>query len=171
MGSIRRRTSGFTLIELIVVLAILAIVAGIAIPRYQGYQERAQQRSLQASQRTLVRDIEVLQAWEQSLFHQTNALRDHLRGDDRPVYTNPVNGSSLILSSGQTQHYDGAAVVVAIRSTTPMDGVNLTTHYPFNSEANKQKLQGTIFVIICQDGYLFFSLYDGEPLHLERIPY
>ena len=40
----RHHAGGFTLVELVVVIAILAILAGVAIPAYSGYVEKANKR-------------------------------------------------------------------------------------------------------------------------------
>ena len=41
-----KKKDGFTLVELIVVIAILAILAGVAIPAYSGYLEKAKDASV-----------------------------------------------------------------------------------------------------------------------------
>lgn len=48
-----RRTGGFTLIELIVVMAIVALLAGIAAPRYLHSIDRAKENSLRTSLRVM----------------------------------------------------------------------------------------------------------------------
>jgi type II secretion system protein G len=49
----QHRSSGFTLIELVIVIAILGILAGIAIPRLEAAQEEARGAKLLADIRTI----------------------------------------------------------------------------------------------------------------------
>ena len=49
----KKRIKGFTLVETIVVLVILAIVMAIAIPAFMGYIEKGKETACQANRRNL----------------------------------------------------------------------------------------------------------------------
>jgi general secretion pathway protein G len=53
-----KSSRGFTLIEILIVIAILAILIGIAIPRFRGMQEQAILTQAQAETRTIKAAIE-----------------------------------------------------------------------------------------------------------------
>lgn len=53
-----RRTEGFTLLEVIVVMVIIAIIAGIAIPSYLNYIDRAKVRVAQSDMLSLAAVVE-----------------------------------------------------------------------------------------------------------------
>ena len=57
MSKFRRRLNkeeGFTLVELLIVIAILGILIALAVPRMSGITDGARKRAIEANKRTLV---------------------------------------------------------------------------------------------------------------------
>ena len=51
---IKKNPSGFTLVELIIVVAIVGMLAGIGIPAYQGYVSEARDKAAQSTLQSIV---------------------------------------------------------------------------------------------------------------------
>nr|WP_277876255.1 pilin [Cobetia sp. AM6] len=119
-----RKQAGFTLIELMIVVAIIGILAAIAIPRYQDYVARSQATSALASLRGV----------------QTAAEEAILRGQE------PVLSSDADLEAGQvdvgiaSDELDLGAITLA----APDDGAagEFDLEIAFTGEVNP-RLSGT----------------------------
>lgn len=55
----QRKARGFTLIELMIVIAIIGVLAAIAVPNFQKARERANQRACYANQKTIAGALEM----------------------------------------------------------------------------------------------------------------
>jgi len=103
-----KNKKGFTLVELIVVLAVLGIIAAIAVPRFTGIQENSKWKADIATANNIAKAAELYYANVGTAPSLADLTPDYLDVDPVPQY----NGSSatafvLSMTGGQaTVKYD-----------------------------------------------------------------
>ncbi|SHH25949.1 prepilin-type N-terminal cleavage/methylation domain-containing protein [Clostridium grantii] len=166
----KKRKKGFTLIELIIVIAILGILSAIAIPKFNDYKDSASIATLNANEGTFIKQIALLEAEGKTVSYGTtnkqNDLRDFLKNEISGIIVNSVSNKSDIFSTSNNTTFEGAAIVTSSNSTKTMEYVKIKKdYYPLNSSnstARLKSLNGTIMVVVCSDGYLLYGIYDDE---------
>ncbi len=103
----KKYSSGFTIVELLIVIIIIGILAAIIIVAYQGVTARAKTSQTQATASAAVKKVEAFNA-EKSGY---------------PVISTDLTGAS---ASGTTYYLTGATFVAAMGTTPPASPASLT---------------------------------------------
>ena len=127
MKTKRKRQSGFTLIELIVVIAIIMILAGMLIPRIQDTREAAKRSACATNMKTIIQSCNV---YSTDVGVSPTANFTDYEGVAGNLYTtdlNPSTGESrgwtlsdlnVHICPKQTHHADVRAYIEQLRPTT-----------------------------------------------------
>jgi general secretion pathway protein G len=89
----RRGWKGYTIVELVIVLAIIGVLSAVAIPIYRGYVERQ-------NQRTAIRDIYVLQTAIERFKTEFSELPASLDGLVDPALIDPWGNAYVYVNLG-----------------------------------------------------------------------
>jgi type IV pilus assembly protein PilA len=129
------KARGFTIVELLIVIVVIAILAAITIVAYNGIQNRAKTSSNQAAANSLVKKFEAINAIKGVYYSNTTAAG--VAGSALNTYSAaaPVAGEATI---------DNAGTVLAATGTAP------TGTAPYGLSASTAV--GTVAAWACANG-------------------
>ncbi len=105
--------SAFTLIELIIVIIIVGILAGIALPRYFAQIENARQAEAYFTMRT-IRTAEFAYYAKYGYYKPTLPIAVDLDGDKKDDISVTVNSPNFIFSLNIPKKYIRAAKIIGL---------------------------------------------------------
>lgn len=114
------KQGGFTLIELMIVVAIIGVLASLAVPQYQNYTARAQASEALTITGGLRADIAEQYTLKGSMPDSDDVITDDTSG--RYVSTVSYSGSQLEVTFGDESTLDGSVMVIAPRGDAGEDG-------------------------------------------------
>lgn len=117
----KKKKKGFTLIELVIVIAIIAILAAIAIPRYQKSKEKAREVAQKSNISMLttaatLRQSEMKEGDEEVVWNENKSsdYKDYIekwpKGEGNDVYVVTIRYDQILISLNGENVYDSQEV-------------------------------------------------------------
>jgi general secretion pathway protein G len=123
MQSIRTKKSGFTLVEILIVVIILGILAAIVIPQFTGASQEARKNSLTSQLQTIRSQVELYK-----LQHR--------------------DAAPLLLVAGGTTAWDNMTVKTNSAQSTTSTATDPTNFGPYFQDVPKNPLNGFHGVVV-----------------------
>jgi type IV pilus assembly protein PilE len=118
-----KRSQGFTLIELMITVGIVAVLAGIALPAYQGYIKTSAQTTSDANGR-------ILAAFEDNYYYENGT---YLAGTYGPGLADTLTVALGWKPSGDKDKYKYVVTAKAGAGNTIANSYTVTVTYASNS--------------------------------------
>ncbi|MFM5399010.1 prepilin-type N-terminal cleavage/methylation domain-containing protein [Aeromonas veronii] len=131
MKSEMKKQSGFTLIELMIVVAIVAILAAVALPAYQNYVNKAKGAELSAAMGSVKTAMEVC------------AASSNFTGCTMPTYT-----ATQYVGSVSATTFTASSAVITATGAGDLSGNSCTLSS--TSITNGQIVWGKVSGAVCQ---------------------
>ncbi len=165
MSRIRKQRSGFTLVELLIVVIILGILAAIVIPQFTNASEDARKGSLSSQLQTLRSQVELYKLQHRDLYPTANGLVSGAW--DWTKLTGKTNSDGTTTGSPAIGPYLQSESINGFR-TAPASGVASTVAYSSSEVAVGASLSsmddndgwvitpsGKIYAISKKGGYVY----------------
>jgi type IV pilus assembly protein PilA len=174
---IRDNKKGFTLVEIIVVLIIIAILAAIAIPAFTGYIDKTKVAVMEHNQSQVIKTIQLLgiEGGLSLTWNSSTQLASNFKAElVETVFfvTNPINKSTAIKTSGEfgNQATSSAGIIIVGRTEKSLDSTYTSDLYPNNQSAGRFKASGSICIAVVTNGAIVSYYYNEKHYNITKIP-
>lgn len=155
-----KKRGGFTLVELVVVIAVLGILAGIAIPRFMTQMELARKETCLANRTTLAKELAVVEAaggnpqayFKEQINTVSKSTESRFHCPSNGVYTLAKDNIGVSCSLAEHANNDGAETNKPVSVTDPGADKNYIYGGAVEYEPNKKYNFGDLVV---KDGIIY----------------